>query len=173
MIKLEELIKTDKIKNQDWPEIMKIQVSCYEDAIAPEPLEVLKSKWEVSKETCCVLKLRDRIIGYSLALPYPKFRFPSLIKPETEKFDSDNLCYHDISIKKEFSKKGYSRYLLRQIVSTAISNNFKTISIVSIGKAVLFNKKLGLTEFKEIPVPEYYGKNAVYMHGNIEDLQIK
>lgn len=91
----------------------------------------------------------------------------------TEKFKSYNLYCHDICIKKEFSKKGLSSNLSKQVFSTAINNNFKSISLVSIGKAISYNKRFGFTEFKEIPIPEYYGKNAVYMHGNIEDLQIK
>lgn len=85
------------ISQDDWQAIGEIQAECYH-ALAPEPLHVLKSKWQASPQTCYVLEKSEQVVGYCLAHPWTEDTPPPLYKAITTLPKADTLYLHDIAI---------------------------------------------------------------------------
>ncbi|MFF1798820.1 GNAT family N-acetyltransferase, partial [Kitasatospora sp. NPDC058263] len=66
-----------------------------------------------------VLETGDRVAGYVLALPYPRFRYPDLTRPEERTFDSRNLHLHDLVIADDLRGRGLGSRLLRHLTAVA------------------------------------------------------
>ena len=159
----------DSISYKDWPLIMDLQIDSYE-TIEPETLEVLKSKYEMSKNTCFTAKYGDMLKGYILALPYEKFKMPSMVKPETKVFLSKNLHIHDAAVKKSSRNKGFSKKMLNRLITRAKELGYEEFSLVALKHAVGFWSKNGFKKIDDINVPGYYGEGAVYMNTEISQV---
>ncbi|MCB9494269.1 MAG: GNAT family N-acetyltransferase [Desulfobacteraceae bacterium] len=159
-------IKVDLICDRDWPEIMEIQNSSY-DTIEPEKMEVLESKNKVSEKTCFVLKYKNEVGGYFLSLPYPEFKIPSMIRPETKVYKSSNLHLHDIAVNKKFRNMGFSQILFNETLKAAEKYRYQSLSLVALKHAVSFWFKKGFVPCTDIDVPDYYGDGAVYMMADV------
>jgi ribosomal protein S18 acetylase RimI-like enzyme len=159
-------IRVDLISDKDWPEIMEIQNSSY-DTIEPEKMEVLESKNKVSEKTCFVLKYKNEVRGYFLSLPYPKFKIPSMIRPETKAYNSSNLHLHDIAVNQKFRNMGFFKILFNETLKVAEKYRYQSLSLVALKHVVSFWIKKGFVLCKDIDVPYYYGDGAVYMTADV------
>ncbi|MCF7514215.1 hypothetical protein L3V43_10200 [Pseudoalteromonas sp. L23] len=56
------------IEDASWPEILTLQSQAYHD-VAPETVDILKSKWMRSPKSCFVFKQHRAVDAYLLAHP--------------------------------------------------------------------------------------------------------
>jgi ornithine decarboxylase len=150
----------------DWPAIGCLESETYGEKDLSEGLEKLRSR--AHPATSFVLDAGDRIGGYLLALPYPRFRFPDLSLPEAATVQSSNLHLHDIVIGADFRGRGWGRSLVRQLTRTARSLSYECISLVSVGGTAGFWLSQGFRPHPEVAVSGSYGPDAVYMSRNLD-----
>ncbi len=155
----------------DWDAIAEIEHATYAPLDLSEGREALRGWGAISPETCFVLELERRVVGYLLALPYPAGEAPSLGRPEhtdvTEVAEADavsgNLHLHDLALAKDVRGRGLSKLLLRRLEEVAATRMFAQICLVSVGGSESFWAAAGYTARRAVPVAVSYGPQAVYM----------
>ncbi|MEU5869288.1 MULTISPECIES: GNAT family N-acetyltransferase [unclassified Nonomuraea] len=151
------------ISDGDWDDIAALESVVYGDAGLSEGRAALRSRAEVSPDTCFLLECGRRPAGYVIALPYPMFRFPDLTRPERERFRSANLHLHDLVIAEDFRGRGLARLLLRHLSAHAERAGFEHISLVAVEGTEPFWSAQGYDAHREIAVPSCYGRRSRYM----------
>lgn len=160
----------------DWDAIAEIEQAAYAPLGLSEGREALRSWSALSPDTCFVLEVDQRVAGYVLALPFPAGHAPSLGRPE----DTDaaqvadagefagNLHLHDLVLAEDVRGRGLSRLLLHRLEAVAAARMFAGICLVSVGGSEGFWAAAGYRARREVPVPEAYGPQAVYMSKPVE-----
>jgi ornithine decarboxylase len=149
------------VEADDWAAISSLEADTYAGKGLSESPDVLRSRAEPA--TSFVLEAGDRIGGYLLALPYPRFRFPDLSQPETGAFRSSDLHLHDIVIDAEFRGRGWGKRLVHHLADTARTSGYERISLVSVDGTAGFWSSRGFRPHPEVALPGSYGSDAVYM----------
>ncbi len=147
----------------DWTAIAALEARAYTTSGLSESRAVLESRAGSSPATSFVLDVGDRIGGYLLALPYPRFRFPDPARAEDTVFRSPNLHLHDIVVGDEFRGRGWAKRMLRHLTGTARSFRYERISLIAVGGTTGFWTAQGYRVHPGIAVPAGYGPDAVYM----------
>ncbi|MGL4475901.1 MAG: GNAT family N-acetyltransferase [Shewanella sp.] len=120
------------IELQDWPEIMAIQDICYH-AIAPEPLAVMQSKWQVAPSTCLVLCDDEQVIGYCLAHPWRQHQPPALNQALKQPMnDADTLYLHDMALAPAARGKSGAQRMLTHLKQAALELNLTSLSLIAV-----------------------------------------
>ncbi|MGW7548386.1 GNAT family N-acetyltransferase [Streptomyces sp. NPDC054770] len=151
------------IGEADWPQVAVLEAEAYAGTSLIEGAAVLRSRALASADTCFVLHLDGRIAGYILALPYPKFRFPDLTRPEQAVHHSPNLHLHDLVISEAARHRGLGTQLVSHLTDTARERGFESISLIAVGGKETFWRANGYRAHPETRVPRSYGSDAVYM----------
>jgi GNAT superfamily N-acetyltransferase len=151
------------IRDEDWADIVALEADNYTDCALSEDQAVLRSRADASPGTCFVLDVGQRTIGYLLALPYPRFRYPDLSRAEQVVHRSDNLHLHDLVIAEDRRGRGMAKHLLGHLTATAESLRYQRISLCAVSDSAGFWAANGYTAHPEITLPGGYGPNAVYM----------
>ncbi|MEV4350164.1 GNAT family N-acetyltransferase [Actinoplanes sp. NPDC049596] len=154
------------VEPRDWTAISSLEAGAYARAGLSESPEALRSRAQPA--TSFVLEAGDRIGGYLLALPYPRFRFPDLSRPENGPFPSANLHLHDMVIGAEYRGRGWGKRLLRHLADTARAAGYKRISLVSVDGTAGFWSSRGFRPHPEVALPGSYGSDAVYMSHDLD-----
>ncbi len=152
------------IRAADWDGIAELEARTYARLALSEGRAALESRGRVSPATCFVLDAGGRATaGYVLALPYPLFRCPDLAHGEAGGFRSANLHLHDLVVADELRGRGLARRLLRHLTATARAAGYERMSLVAVGGSEPFWSAHGYRPHRDVPLPDSYGTDAVYM----------
>jgi ornithine decarboxylase len=157
------------IDADDWNTIATLEAGAYSGSGLSESRAALESRGRSFPATSFVLDAGERVGGYLLALPYPRFRFPDPARVEESVFRSSNLHLHDIVIGDEFRGRGWAKRMLRHLTDTAKSFRYERISLVAVDGTAGFWTAHGYHVHPEITLSDGYGPNAVYMSRVIAD----
>ncbi|GID33031.1 GNAT family N-acetyltransferase [Paractinoplanes brasiliensis] len=151
------------IAGGDWDAIAELEFAAYGSHGLSEGRAALQSRAASSPSTSFVLDMGDRVGGYLIALPYPRFRVPDLARPEPAVFDSANLHLHDIVVDEKLRGRGWARRLLRRLTAVAQAQAYEGISLVAVDGLAGFWSSHGFRPHADVPPPGGYGPDAVYM----------
>ena len=152
-----------KIKKTNWSNILKIQSEAYQE-VGPENLDVLKSKWEASPETCFVcLSNQGKVLGYLLSHPWNEVELPKLFEPLPNIQGGEHLYLHDMAISSESKGQGLGRAMMKKLFEVAQRKGIKTISLVAVQGAESFWEILDFRVVIGAEICSSYGENAVLM----------
>ncbi|MFI8091932.1 GNAT family N-acetyltransferase [Streptomyces sp. NPDC086080] len=140
-----------------------LEAEVYAPAALSEGAEALRSRGRASPETCFVLEHGGRVVGYVLALPYPRYRYPDLTRPEEETFDSRNLHLHDLVIAEGLRGRGLGSRLLRHLGTAAGRLSYERISLIAVGGTEGFWAGHGFRPDPGAELHGSYGDGAVYL----------
>jgi ribosomal protein S18 acetylase RimI-like enzyme len=115
-----------------WPGIIKVQDEAY-TGVAPESLEVLKSKWQASPQTCFVFQLpNNHIAGYLLAHPWDAPEPPKLFESHDPSSSGQGLYLHDLAASKHLRGLGVGKQLASTLLKSAKALRFKRVLLVAV-----------------------------------------
>jgi ribosomal protein S18 acetylase RimI-like enzyme len=156
-------VSVRRIAVDDWPDIVELEAAAYEAYGLSEGPVALRSRAEASPATSFVVHTGERVAGYLLALPYPRFRWPDLTRAEEVNFESANLHLHDVVVGADFRGAGLAGRLLRRLTEVAFGRQHDRISLVAVAGSDPFWAAQGYRSHLELAMPSSYGANAVYM----------
>ncbi|MFD7104287.1 GNAT family N-acetyltransferase [Streptomyces celluloflavus] len=156
-------VRIRHISDGDWGGIVALESRTYAALGLSEERAALESRVHASPSTCFVLELGQQLAGYLLALPYPAFRYPDLIRTEETVFPSRNLHLHDLVIAENLRGRGLAQHLLHHVTATAGAQGYEQISLVAVAGSAAFWAANGFVAHDEAVPAESYGANAVYM----------
>ena len=154
------------IRSHDWEAIVALESAAYTTLGLSEHQAALESRVRASPTTCFVLEHGSRgrrIVGYALALPYPRFRCPGLGESERTAFRSRNLHLHDLVVAEELRRRGLAGRLLGHLESVARALKHQHVSLVAVAGTDVFWSRHGFVPHHEVAAPTHYGAHAVYM----------
>ncbi len=156
-------MKIDCIKEEHWNGILKVQNDVYLE-VAPESIEVVKSKWLASPETCLVYLSKDEVVsGYLLSHPWDYLHPPKLFKELSGEISGNYLYLHDLAVDARLKGRGIGKKLLNSLIKIATRKLFKKITLVAVQGSNRFWSKAGFKEHHGVKVPHSYGENSVFM----------
>ncbi|MFC1430215.1 GNAT family N-acetyltransferase [Streptacidiphilus sp. N1-3] len=158
-----------QIEEQDWEDIVLLESRAYAPLGLSEERAALESRAEASPTTCFVLARGPAVAGYLLALPYPRFRYPGLGRPERAGFQSDNLHLHDLVVADQWRGQGFAGLLLGRLLAVARERRHAHLSLVAVGGSGAFWSRRGFRSHHEVDPPRHYGDDAVYMSRPVGD----
>jgi len=152
-----------KITNNSWNGILKLQEEAY-TGIPPEEINVLKSKWKASPETCFVLETVDEeIVGYLLAHAWNSKVPPKLFEELPLKTRGDILYLHDLAVMNKVRGLGVGKQLANKLIEIAKLRKFNRVLLVAVQESGSYWFKLGFREIKNVPICSSYGLGAKLM----------
>lgn len=108
-----------------WNSILEIQAQAYQE-IGLEGLDVLKSKWKASPESCIVcLSGQDKVLGYLLSYLWQGTSPPKLFEALPNIKHSEYFYLHDLAINAHSKGQGVGRALLEALTGIASGASFK------------------------------------------------
>ncbi|AOR31579.1 GNAT family N-acetyltransferase [Streptomyces fodineus] len=149
------------ITEADWPQVVALEWEAYAGTSLTEGEAALRSR--ASAGICFVLDLGGRIVGYVLALPYPRFGCPDLTRPEPAVHRSANLHLHDLVVTAPLRRRGLGTRLVRHLTDVAVTRGFETMSLIAVAGKESFWRAGGYLPDQGAPLPAGYGAGAVYM----------
>ena len=156
------------ISEAAWPGILKVQDEAY-TGVAPEELDVLKSKWQASPQTCFVFQLpNNHIGGYLLAHPWDAPQPPKLFEQHTPPSSGHGLYLHDLAVSQHSRGLGIGKQLATEFLNVARALKFKRVLLVAVQGSEGFWSGLGFTEEAESQVCSSYGMQAKLMSVNLQ-----
>jgi ornithine decarboxylase len=162
-------VRVRPVAEEDWPRIAELEAEAYASAALSEGREALRSRGRASPGTCFVVEAGGRVAGYVLALPYPRFAFPDLTRPEERSFDSRNLHLHDLVVAGGLRGRGLGGRLVRHLTAVASRSSYERISLIAVGGTEGFWAGHGYRPEEGAELPAGYGENAVYMSRPVRD----
>ncbi|MFC8626796.1 GNAT family N-acetyltransferase [Streptomyces anulatus] len=152
----------------DWGAVTALEAAVYGPLGLSEGELRLRSRARPSPGTCLVVESGGALAGYLLALPCPAFGAPDLARPEPPGADgaaapSRNLHLHDLVIVPELRRRGLGRNVLDRLIRTARTRGYERLSLVAVGGSDAFWSSCGFVAHPSVPVPDSYGRSAVYM----------
>ncbi|MGJ8682857.1 GNAT family N-acetyltransferase [Paraglaciecola sp.] len=156
-------MKIQQIEENNWSGILGIQNEAYQD-VAPEELDVLKSKQSASPETCfvCVSNQGD-FLGYLLAHPWSGAKPPKLFELLPHIENSDSLYLHDMAVSSSSKGLGIGRLMMAELIKIALQKGFKKITLVAVQGADSYWSLLDFKEVSGVNVSPSYGEKAMLM----------
>lgn len=152
-----------EIEEVHWNEILDIQREAYQD-IGAEELDVLKSKYEASPDTCFVFVSNSgEVLGYLLAHPWSGISPPKLFEPLPDNESCEYLYLHDMAISPQSKGKGIGRAAALKLFEVAQNKGIKRVSLVAVQGAESFWSIIGFQEVKGVNLSSGYGEKAVLM----------
>lgn len=148
------------IINDSWGGILAVQEEAY-TGLPPEDVNVLKSKWLVSPETCFIETAEEGLIrGYLLAHPWHSDEPPKLFEVLPMNTDGSVLYLHDLAISNAARGMGIGKRLSQKLLDTAKIKGFEKVLLVAVQGSEGFWSALGFSEITDVPVCSSYGSNA-------------
>ncbi|EST34526.1 GNAT family N-acetyltransferase [Streptomyces roseochromogenus] len=157
------------VTEADWPQVAALEAEAYADTSLTEGEAALRSR--AAAGTCFVLDRDGRIAGYVLALPYPRFHYPDLIRAEQTVHHSANLHLHDLVITTPLRRRGLGTRLVRHLTDAARTRGFETMSLIAVAGKEPFWRANGYRPHHEARLPAGYGSGAVYMSARLVALR--
>ncbi len=150
------------ITEKSWDDIVKIQEEAYTD-IPPEDVNILKSKWLSSPQTCAVYSNHEnKILAYLLAHPLVGEVPPKLHEKATIA-KSSNLYLHDLALAYEVRGKNIAKILVENLIDNAKLQGFSKILLVAVQNSSGFWAKFGFLNIPNAVICSSYGNGAQLM----------
>jgi ribosomal protein S18 acetylase RimI-like enzyme len=151
------------ISNTSWPGILKVQKQAY-TGLAPEALDVLKSKWMASPTTCFVFHSQDEeVAGYVLSHAWNSFVPPKLFEALPNIPSGDILYLHDLAVSSTARGLGIGGQLSNKLLASAKAHSFKYVFLVAVQASQSYWCKLGFREIEDATICPSYGHDATLM----------
>lgn len=150
------------ITEESWKEIADIQQEVYGSRFH-EDLQVLKSKWIVSPETCLIYKSDVSVDAYLLAHAWNCDIPPKLFQPLPTDTKGDILFLHDLAVSNRVRGKRVGVLLINHLMGVARVCGYKRVLLVSVQDSVLFWMKSGFNLVARTSVSSEYGEGAKLM----------
>jgi len=151
------------ISENSWQGILQVQEEAYTD-IPLEEVDVLKSKWKASPETCFVYQdSENKILGYLLAHPWNSDKPPKLFETLPDSSAGDTLYLHDLAVSSNARGLGVGRKLSNKLLEVAKLKKFSRVLLVAVQGAADYWCNFGFREVHNVSVSQRYGANAKLM----------
>ena len=152
-----------KISEKSWDEILKIQEEAYTE-VPPEDVNILKSKWLTSPDTCSIyLSNENKILAYLLSHPWSSDSPPKLNEEAPVNNETSNLYLHDLALSNEARGKGIAKSLVKNLINYAKIQGFTNIILVAVQGSSSFWAKYGFTVIDNTAICPSYGNAAKLM----------
>ncbi|MEH6347290.1 MAG: GNAT family N-acetyltransferase [Bermanella sp.] len=151
-----------KISETSWNEIMEIQEQAYTE-LPPEDIDILKSKWLSSPNTCAIYEnSTNKILAYLLAHPWASETPPKLYETAPITL-GPNLYLHDLALAHEARGKGIAKILVEHLIESAKNENLVKILLVAVQGSAEFWARFGFLEIPNREICPSYGDDAKLM----------
>jgi len=154
------------IDEATWSGLVKVQAEAYSQ-VEPESLEVLKSKWLRSPESCFVYEKAGKVVGYLLAHSWCRETPPKLFQTLPVGTEGPIVFLHDLAISRAVSGEGIGKKMVAHLLKTAQKSGFQQIRLVSVQDSLAFWKKQGFSSIGSQEVCSSYGEGAQLMSQQI------
>jgi len=152
-----------EISKTSWDAILRIQEEAY-TGVPPEEIDVLKSKWYNSPESCFVFQTEnEKILAYLLAHSWGSLEPPKLFEPVPTDSAGKILYLHDLAVSKDARGMGLGKQLANKLIDTAKTLQYEKVLLVAVQGSAGFWASLGFNEIIDIPVCASYGDDANLM----------
>lgn len=152
----------ESIVESTWPEIMQVQADAYSQ-VEPESLDVLKSKWLRSPESCFVYREEGKVIGYVLAHSWSSDLPPKLYHPLPGGTEGATLFIHDLAMSKEAAGKGLGSRMISHLFRAIEPLGYRQARLVAVQASGRFWNKQGFSAVNDQAVCASYGDGAQLM----------
>jgi len=157
-----------KISKESWKGILKVQDEAYTH-VPSEDLDILKSKWAASPETCLVFRSNSGdILGYLLSHPWNSDEPPKLFEKHSFCSSGHILYLHDLAVGQASRGLGIGKQLANRLLQLSKLQKFNRILLVAIQDSESFWFSLGFRKVQGASVCSSYGFNAKLMSLNIK-----
>ena len=152
-----------QISENSWDEILKIQEEAYTELPA-EDVNVLKSKWYASPETCFIyLNNENKILAYLLSHPWCSDNPPKLYEEVSVNKKTSSLYLHDLALSIEARGRGIAGVMVENLINKARTLSFTKIMLVAVQGSTSFWAKYGFMTIDNATVCTSYGNDAKLM----------
>ena len=151
-----------EISEASWEEILRIQEEAY-TGIPPEEIEVLKSKWNNSPESCFIFSEGEDILAYLLAHSWNSLTPPKLFEQVPVDSSGKILYLHDLAVSSSARGMGLGKQLANKLIDTAKTMHYEKVLLVAVQGSSRFWASLGFSEVLHVPVCASYGDDAKLM----------
>ena len=152
-----------KISEATWSEILQIQQEAY-TGVPPEDVDVLKSKWEISPESCFVFRAEDEtVVAYLLAHSWNSLEPPKLFEQVPADSAGEILYLHDLAVSNRARGMGVGKQLAKNLIEIAKEHQYSKVLLVAVQDSSRFWASLGFREVQHVPVCSSYGDDAKLM----------
>lgn len=156
-----------EISEKSWQGILQVQMEAY-TGVPSEEVDVLKSKWKASPETCFVFQSsRNQVLGYLLAHPWNSDEPPKLFEKLPRKSAGDTLYLHDLAVRTNARKSGIGLQLSSKLIEVAKVRQYNRVLLVAVQESGGYWSKFGFREVHNVSICPSYGKNAKLMAFNV------
>jgi len=152
-----------QISEKSWDEILKIQEEAYTE-LPPEDVNILKSKWLASPNTCSIYSGNEnKIMAYLLSHPWGSDIPPKLNEEAPVNNETSNLYLHDLALSNEARGRGIARALVENLINNAKTQGFTKILLVAVQGSSSFWAKYGFMVIVNAAICPSYGSAAKLM----------
>lgn len=152
-----------EISESSWDDVLRIQEKAY-TGVPPESIGVLKSKWEISPESCFVARAEDEEIqAYLLAHAWNSLEPPKLFEQVPENSTGEILYLHDLAVVNKARGVGAGKQLVKKLLETAKERGYEKVLLVAVQNSSRFWASLGFREVLHVSVCSSYGDDAQLM----------
>ena len=139
-------VRVHPLQVDHWPQVLAVQDTAYAE-LGLEPADVMRSKWQVSPDTCFVAQKADELLGYILTHPWPLPDIPPPLYQPTriEQTGGSTLFIHDLAVAPRARGYGVAHALFSQIYQVAHDNNMHCLMLVAVQGASGFWLRQGFT----------------------------
>ncbi|MGP9802468.1 GNAT family N-acetyltransferase [Rheinheimera sp. NSM] len=156
------------IDDTSWSGIAQVQAEAYSQ-VEPENLDVLKSKWLRSPESCFVYEKAGKVVGYLLAHSWNSETPPKLFQALPVGTGGAIIFLHDLAILREVSGEGIGGKMVVHLLQIAKEQGFQQIRLVSVQDSLGFWQKQGFSPIKHQEICSSYGEDAQLMSQRVID----
>ncbi len=150
------------IDDTSWSGIIKVQAEAYSQ-VEPESLDVLKSKWLRSPQSCFVYEKAGNVVGYLLAHSWNRDAPPKLFQTLPVVTDGPIIFLHDLAVSSDASGEGIGGKMVAHLLQIAKASGFQQIRLVSVQNSLAFWQKQGFLPIEHQEVCSGYGEDAQLM----------
>lgn len=158
-------MRTTEISENSWDEVLRIQEEAY-TGVPPESIDVLKSKWVISPESCFVVRAEnepENILAYLLAHAWNSLEPPKLFEQVPENSTGEILYLHDLAVANKARGMGVGKQLAKKLLETAKERGYEKVLLVAVQNSSRFWASLGFREVLHVSVCPSYGSDAQLM----------
>ena len=150
------------ISETSWDAILRIQEEAY-TGVLPEEIDVLKSKWHNSPESCFIFSEDENILAYLLAHSWNSLTPPKLFEQVPVDSSGKILYLHDLAVSSRARGMGLGKQLVSKLMEAAKVNQYEKVLLVAVQGSNRFWASLGFSEVLHVPVCASYGDDAKLM----------
>lgn len=150
------------LNESSWSDVHAIQRAAYTELLH-EDVDVLKSKWLASPETC--FQFQDdsgKTVSYFLTHPWHLNSAPKLHDVIPEDCSGQQLFLHDLAVSPDVAGQGIGKQMVEAFFERAKALGYSRFMLVAVQGSVPFWSRYGFQVTDE-KVSESYGPNAKLM----------